>query len=158
MDATQNDHQVTLWNPTIDYTGTTNLNAVSAFNIYGGTISGDSTGSIVSLGGSYAHTVQGVNFLDCANSCVYILGSSNKVIGNTFTNVGDGSGGDYSVRELLDGSNNNVVNENQTLAITGAAAATPYRVGSVSAGKCIASGLTPAATGSYCDGTRNTGP
>tara|TARA_R110000868_G_scaffold4386_3_gene27568 strand:- start:3842 stop:5632 length:1791 start_codon:yes stop_codon:yes gene_type:complete len=158
-DSFQNDNQVTLWNPTIDYTGTIHLNAVAGLNIYGGTISkGGGSGSTVTLIGDYPHTIQGVNFLDCANSCIYLSSSSNKVIGNTFTSVGDGGGNDYSVRELAPG-NNNVVNENQTLEITGAAALTPYAVGptpAVSGGNCIAG---PASgTGSYCDGTRNTRP
>ena len=153
-DTTQNDHDISFYNINWTSDNTSGTSPLTAANYYGGSITGVTNGAVMTISGNYSQIIQGVTF-DCENSCVYLNSSGNQVLGNTFTDVGNGSGIDYAVREgTLGTPDNNVVNENVVTAWS-SGGTHPFRVGTAAdAGLCDGAGT---GASSYCDDTRNTG-
>lgn len=151
--GTPQDNQVNLFNPNITHTQASGAVAISNVSIYGGTITTttQTSGNMVQMGSVYGHVVKGVTF-SCSQSCIYVAGSGNEIVGNEFLTAGDG-GFDFAVRELS--GNNNVLNENNTANYDGSRP-TPYRFGTPANNTASAGCEAGTGAGSYCSSDRNT--
>jgi hypothetical protein len=147
------DNQVNLFNPNITHTQPSGTVAIANVSVYGGTITTttQTTGNMMTMGGVYGHVVKGVTF-SCSQSCIYVQGSGNEIVGNEFLTAGDG-GFDFAVREIS--GDNNVLNENNTSNYDGSRT-TPYRFGTPANNTASAGCEAGTGAGSYCSADRNT--